>query len=119
MAGVDDSGMTRIIEAYEYDYATEKPQFPGGEDKFREFINETRQYPYEAYEKGIQGKVTCWFIINPDGSVSNINIKRSVNYLLDAEAIRIFSLMPAWEPGRDKNGKAVPVRVMRSVRFKK
>ena len=117
-AGIDDSGYTNYIEAFEYDYVSEKPSFPGGESKLMEFINSNRVYPAEAYEKGIQGRVTCWFIVNADGSISNVNLLRSVNALLNEEAIRIFSLMPSWIPGRI-DGIPVPVRVVRSVRFKK
>ena len=117
-AGVDESGITNYIEAFEYDYVTEKPSFPGGEAKLVEFINSNRVYPTEAYEKGIQGRVTCWFIVNSDGSVSNVSLLRSVNELLNEEALRIFSLMPDWKPGKI-NGIPVPVRVVRSVRFRK
>ena len=116
--GVDEAGFTNYIEAFEYDYVTEKPTFPGGEGKLMEFINSNRVYPAEAYERGIQGRVTCWFIVNSDGSVSNVSLLRSVNHLLNEEAIRIFSLMPNWNPGRI-DGIPVPVRVVRSVRFKK
>lgn len=116
--GIDESGVASFIEAFEFDYVHEKPSFPGGESKLVEFINKNRQYPTEAYNKGIQGRVTCWFIVNADGSVSNVNLQRSVNVLLDTEAIRIFSLMPDWNPGKI-DGVPVPVRVMRSVRFRK
>ena len=116
--GTDDNGVTSYIEAFEYGYVTQKPSFPGGESKLTEFINAHRNYPVEAYEKGIQGRVTCWFIVNPDGHVSNVSLMRSVNPLLNDEAIRIFSLMPDWIPGR-LDGIPVPVRVVRSVRFKK
>lgn len=116
--GIDEEGFTRYIEAYENDYVTEKPCFPGGEGKLTEFINSTRIYPQEAYDKGIQGRVTCWFIVNSDGHVSNVSLLRSVNPLLNEEALRIFSLMPCWTPGRI-DGIPVPVRVVRSVRFQK
>lgn len=118
MAGYDEYGMANYIEAFEYDYVHEKPSYPGGENKLTEFINATRVYPSEAYQKGIQGRVTCWFIVNCDGSVSNVSLMRSVNALLNEEAIRIFSLMPDWIPGRI-NGIPVPVRVVRSVNFRK
>ena len=118
MGGIDEYGITNYIEAFEYDYVPEKPTFPGGETKLTEFINANRQYPQEAYDKGIQGRVTCWFIVNSDGHVSNVSLMRSVNHLLNEEAIRIFSLMPDWIPGRI-DGIPVPVRVVRSVRFKK
>lgn len=118
MAGTDEQGITSYFEAFEYDFVTEKPHFPGGEAKLTEFINQHRHYPTEAYEKGIQGRVTCWFIVNSDGSISNVSLLRSVNELLNEEALRIFSIMPDWVPGR-LNGIAVPVRVVRSVRFRK
>lgn len=117
-AGMNEAGIPVFIEAFEYDYVTEKPSFPGGEGKLMEFINNNRKYPAEAYRKGIQGRVTCWFIVNADGSISNVSLLRSVNTLLNEEAIRIFSLMPSWNPGRI-DGIPVPVRVVRSVRFKK
>lgn len=118
MAGTDEYGYTNYIEAFEYDFVSEKPEFPGGESKLTEFINQNRVYPPEAYEKGIQGRVTCWFIVNADGSISNVSLLRSVNSMLNDEAIRIFSMMPCWHPGRI-DGIPVPVRVVRSVRFRK
>lgn len=118
IAGISDSGVTTYIDAFEYDFVTEKPCFPGGEAKLMEFINANRHYPRKAYDLGIQGRVACWFIVNSDGSVSNVSILRGVNELLNEEAIRIFSLMPAWEPGRI-DGIPVPTRVVRTVRFRK
>ena len=119
LAGVDEeTGIMSYIEAFEYDVVTEKPTFPGGEGKLTEFINTNRLYPQEAYNKGIQGRVTCWFIVNADGRVSNVSLLRSVNSLLDEEAIRVFGLMPPWIPGR-MEGIPVPVRVVRSVCFRK
>ena len=117
-AGIDEYGITNFIEAFEYDFVDEKPSFPGGETKLMEFINANRVYPQEAYNKGIQGRVTCWFIVNADGRVSNVNLLRSVNELLNEEALRIFSIMPPWHPGRI-DGIPVPVRVVRSVKFRK
>lgn len=117
-AGVDEQGVRNYIEVYEYDYVTEKPSFPGGECRLLEYIKETRRYPKEAYDKGVQGRVTCSFVVNADGSISNITVLRSVNSVLNEEAIRIFSGMPAWTPG-SIDGHPVPVRVIRSVPFRK
>ena len=116
--GTDNSGTTRYMDVYEYDCVTEKPSFPGGEAKLTEFINANREYPQDAYKQSIQGKVTCWFIVNTDGTVSNVNLLKSVWRSLDLEAMRIFSIMPAWIPGKI-NGISVPVRVVRTVRFRK
>ena len=113
-----EAGPQSYMEVFEYDYVNQKPEFPGGNDKVLDYINDNRKYPAEAYNKGIQGRVKCSFIVNADGSISNVSLLRSVNELLNEEAIRIFSLMPAWQPGKI-DGIPVPVRVVRSVRFKK
>lgn len=115
-AGFDGNGNTIYREVFEFDFVEEKPSFPGGEVKLMEFINQTRSYPREAYDRGIQGRVTCSFVVNEDGHISNIELLKRVHSLIDGEAIRIFSIMPDWIPGRI-HGIAVPVRVIRSVRF--
>lgn len=117
-AGVSPSGVKSYMEVFEYDYVQVKPTFPGGDYKFTEFINRNRTYPVEAYRKGIQGRVTCSFVVNPDGSVSHIQVIRSVAPLLNEEAVRVLKLMPSWRPGKI-NGQPVPVRVIRSVPFRK
>lgn len=116
--GVNDSGVESYIEAYEYNCCTEKPCFPGGYGKFIEFVNANRQYPREAYQKGIRGTVTCQFIVHPDGTVSNVTLVRKANQLLNEEALRVFNLMPRWIPGR-VDGIPVPVRVTESIKFRR
>lgn len=105
-------------EVYQYDYVWEKPAFPGGESSLLQFINKHRRYPKAAYKAGIQGRVTCAFIVNSDGSVSDVQVIKGVEASLNEEAVRIFKKMPAWSPGR-MNGEAVPVRVIRAVPFRK
>ena len=80
--GVNHEGCLKYKEVYEYDYVTEKPSFPGGETKFVRYINKTREYPKEAYEKGIEGRVICSFVVNSDGSISTIQILRGVECLI-------------------------------------
>lgn len=116
--GTNASGSIQYLEVYEYDYVSEKPSFPGGDALLVSFINKTRQYPKEAYRKGIQGRVTCSFVVNADGTVSHISILRGVEQSLNQEAIRIMSKMPEWKPGRH-DGHPVPVRVVWSVPFRK
>lgn len=116
--GTNASGCASYIEVYEYDYVTEKPTFPGGDRNLMTFINATRNYPLDAYRKGIQGRVTCSFVVNTDGSVSHISVLRGVNPSLNKEAIRVLSQMPEWNPGK-MDGKTVPVRVVWSVPFRK
>lgn len=105
-------------EVYEYDYVTQKPTFPGGHAQLISYINSTRVYPQRAYERGIQGRVTLSFVIEADGSVSNVAILKGVEESLNREAVRIISKMPDWEPGR-LNGHPVPVRVIQTVPFRK
>lgn len=116
--GTDRTGCESYMEVYEYDFVTEKPTFPGGDSDLMKFINRTREYPRIAYNRGIQGRVTCSFVINVDGTVSHISVLRGVEPSLNKEAIRILSLMPEWKPGRH-NGKPVPTRVVWSVPFRK
>ena len=113
---VDKDGNVTYVEAYEYGQVMEKPSFPGGDHLLKTFINTHRHYPEEAYNQRIGGRVCCWFIVNPDGKISNVNIVKRVNKFLEEEAIRIFMQMPAWEPGRI-DGQAVPVRVIQTIRF--
>lgn len=112
------NGHQSFMEVYEYDYVSEKPCFPGGDNQLISFINKNRNYPREAYNKGIQGRVTCSFIVNADGSVSHVTVLKSVEESLNQEAMRILNLMPNWIPGRI-DGHAVPVRVIRCIPFRK
>lgn len=116
--GSTQTGCVNYMEVYEYDYVTEKPSFPGGDSQLMKFINNTREYPKTAYERGIQGRVTCSFVVNADGTVSHISVIRGVEPSLNKEAIRILSKMPEWTPGK-LNGHNVPTRVVWSVPFRK
>ena len=116
--GTSQSGCVNYMEVYEYDYVTEKPTFPGGDTLLIRFINNTREYPKAAYDRGIQGRVTCSFVVNTDGSISHISVIRGVEPSLNKEAIRVLSKMPEWTPGK-LNGHNVPTRVVWSVPFRK
>lgn len=117
-AGFTPDGCACFMEVFEYDYVTEKPSFPGGDDKMLTFINSHREYPPEAYKRGIQGRVTCSFVVNIDGSISHVTILRGVERSLNREALRLISSMPDWQPGKI-NGMPVPTRVIRSVPFRR
>lgn len=116
--GSDGSARYEYREVYEYDVVWEKPEFPGGEVALMQFINKNREYPEAAYRAGIQGRVLCSFIVNTNGTVSDVCVFRGVEESLNREAVRIFRLMPKWVPGR-MNGIAVPVRVIRPVPFRR
>ena len=89
------------------------PEFPGGGmTAMMQFLSKNIKYPVNAQKNGTQGRVTVQFIVNADGSISNIGIIRGVDPELDGEAVRVISTMPNWKPGTQK-GK--PVRVKYTV----
>ncbi len=92
------------------------PEFPGGELALREHIRNAVNYPVDAQEKGIQGKVYVTFVVSKDGSVANTKIARGVDPLLDAEALRVVNGLPKWQPGKQK-GKAVNVSYTVPINF--
>ncbi len=84
------------------------PQFPGGELELKKFISKNVKYPILAQESGTKGKVFVTFIISEKGKVTNPHISRSVDPLLDKEALRVVNMLPNWEPG-EKDGKNIAV----------
>lgn len=93
------------------------PEFPGGQEAMTKFIIENVKYPEAAQKKGIQGKVLVTFTVTKTGKITNISISQKVNDLLDAEAVRVISIMPDWIPGEDK-GAPVDVQMTLPISFK-
>jgi TonB family protein len=93
------------------------PEYPGGNGAMMKFIGDSIRYPVEAQQKGIQGRVICNFVVMKDGSISDLQIVRGVDPLLDAEALRVLKLMPDWKPGKQR-GQAVNVRYTLPVVFR-
>lgn len=117
-SGMSAQGNVTYKEVFEFDYVDVKPEFPGGGSSLISYINSNRRYPADAYSRGIEGRVTCSFVVNADGKVSNITVVRGVEPSLNREAIRLLSQMPSWSPGKIKNHN-VPVRVICAVPFRK
>jgi protein TonB len=93
------------------------PSFRGGGlDKFREWIQKRTNYPQEAIDKKIRGIVFLSFVVERDGSVSNINVIKGVNPLLDNEAVKVISESPKWTPGLQR-GQPVRVRYLIPLNF--
>lgn len=88
------------------------PEFPGGIVQFMKWLTHNLRYPPQAQQQKIQGKVVVSFIVNKDGSISAPTIVRSVDPVLDNEAMRVVKMMPRWKPGLEK-GK--PCRTMFAI----
>ena len=100
---VENSDMVDV-----YTIVEQMPEFPGGEAELIHYISKNIHYPQKAREKGIQGRVFIGFIVEKDGSISNVRNLRGVDSELDAEAIRVVESMPRWKPGMHRGE---PVRV--------
>ncbi len=84
------------------------PQFPGGNKALMKFLRENLEYPEEARKNGIEGKVLSQFLVNEDGTLTDIEIVRGLGYGCDDEVLRLIHQMPKWDAGT-KDGKAVKV----------
>jgi protein TonB len=93
------------------------PEFPGGQAEMMSFIFENLKYPDAAKENGPQGRVTCSFVVNKDGTIVDAEVVRGIEASLDKEAIRVINAMPKWKPGLQR-GKPVRVKYNLSVNFR-
>jgi len=92
------------------------PEFPGGESALENFLKNNIFYPKAARENHIQGTVYITFVVEKDGSLSDIKVLRGIGGGCDEEALRVVKLMPKWNPGK-QNGKAVKVQYTLAVKF--
>ncbi len=100
-----------------FDVVEQMPEYPGGIEAFMKFLSENVRYPEAASKAGIQGRVLVNFIVEKDGSISNIHVIQNVNEYLDAEAVRVVGAMPKWTPGMHE-GKAVRVKYAVPISFR-
>ena len=100
-----------------FDVVEVMPQFPGGQIAMLQYLMKNIKYPEQAVKEGIQGRVTVRFIVEKDGSISDVKPVLSVHPLLNKEAVRVVKSMPKWTPGK-QNGKPVRVRFNLPVMFK-
>ena len=92
------------------------PEYPGGQTAFFNFVGKNVRYPHDAVRNNIQGKVEVSFIVELDGTLSNINALTHVGGGLEAEAVRAVGLSPKWKPGV-KNNQPVRVRIQFPMNF--
>ena len=100
-----------------FDVVEKMPEFPGGVQELLGFLSKTIKYPAEAEKAGKQGRVLATFVVKKDGSISDARIVKSVDPLLDAEALRVINAMPAWTPG-SQSGKPVNVKYTVPITFR-
>jgi len=112
----DNERDSQQMEALVMD-AEEIPEFPGGTVALLEYLRKNIKYPAVCKENNVQGRVIVSFIIDTDGSITEAEVVRSVDPLLDAEALRTISQMPAWKPGK-KDGNIVKVKYSVPINFR-
>ena len=106
-----------VVEQEIFQIVEEMPSFPGGEAKLMEYVAKNIKYPQIARETGIQGRVFVGFVVEPDGSISNVKLLRGIGGGCDEEAMRVIKSLPKWKPGKQR-GKAVRVSYQIPVFFK-
>jgi len=112
---VGNSDVKQVVEADPNQIFTsveQVPEFPGGLEKFGAYLSKSIRYPAVARENGTQGRVICTFVVEKDGSLTDIKVTRGIGSGCDEEAVRVLKNSPHWKPGI-QNGR--PVRVQYSV----
>ena len=111
----DDSTESDQEEVYQV--VEQQPSFPGGREELFKYLTYNVKYPIDAAKNKIEGRVLVTFVVEHDGSISNVNVANSVYPSLDKESIRVVSGMPKWIPGK-ANGKTVRVKYTIPITFR-
>jgi len=106
-----------IMEAEIFTVVEESPHYPGGDEMRIKFLQENIKYPQAARESSLSGLVYITFIVETDGTITNIRVLRGIGGGCDEEAVRVIKLMPKWTPGKQR-GKPVRVQFSMPVQFK-
>ena len=107
----------KVEEQKVFDVVEQMPSFPGGPSALFEYLSKNIKYPVVAEENGVQGRVIVTFVVERDGSITDVKVVKSVDPSLDKEAQRVVKSMPHWIPGK-QNGSAVRVKYTVPVTFK-
>ena len=99
-----------------FDVVEQMPEYPGGMQALLNYLMENVKYPEDAEKQKIEGRVIAIFVVETDGSISNVEVVKPVFPSLDAEAVRVLSAMPKWTPGK-QSGKAVRVKYTVPINF--
>lgn len=99
-----------------FDVVEQMPEYPGGIKALLDYLCQNVKYPADAEKQKIEGRVIANFVVETDGSISNVEVFRPVFPSLDAEAVRVLSAMPKWKPGM-QSGKVVRVKYTVPISF--
>ncbi len=116
VAPVDDGEVVAVVEAEIFTIVEEQPGFPGGESALMDYLKNNIKYPQLARESNIQGTVFVTFVVEPNGSISNVKVLRGIGGGCDEEAVRVIKNMPKWNPGIQR-GEAVRVQFNMPIKF--
>lgn len=121
-SGKDIADLKQIVtqaapEEKVFEVVEQMPTYPGGQEALFEYLQKHIKYPVIAEENGIQGRVIVTFVVEKDGSITDITVVKSVDPSLDKEAKRVIGTMPHWIPGK-QNGSSVRVKFTVPVTFR-
>ena len=100
-----------------FDTVEQMPEYPGGMQAMIELLQTNMKYPEDAAKQKVEGRVMVQFVVETDGSISDVHVAKQVFPSLDAEAIRVVQDMPKWTPGKEK-GKVVRVKYNLPIVFR-
>lgn len=100
-----------------YEHPEVMPEYPGGVSAMVEFLSKNVKYPKDAAKQKVEGRVLVWFVVETDGSLTDVKVAKKVFPSLDAEAVRMVKTMPKWTPGKH-NDQPVRVRFALPIVFK-
>ncbi|MBR0490357.1 MAG: energy transducer TonB [Prevotella sp.] len=100
-----------------YEHPEVMPEYPGGMSAMVEFLSKNVKYPKDAAKQKVEGRVLVWFVVETDGSLTDVKVAKKVFPSLDAEAVRVVKTMPKWTPGKH-NDQPVRVRFALPIVFK-
>lgn len=103
-----------------FDFAAVMPEFPGGQQELINYLQKNLDYPEDAKELGIEGKVFVSFVVFEDGSVQQVTILRGIQGIrsCENEVLRLIKQMPKWNPGQNENGQKIKARMKIPVVFR-
>lgn len=99
-----------------FDVVEQMPEYPGGIQALFEYLQQNVKYPEDAEKQKIEGRVIATFVVETDGSINNVEVAKPAFPSLDAEAVRVLSAMPKWNPGM-QSGKVVRVKYTVPINF--